>query len=278
MSKRNTRGAVSVVCAERYVEASWRRTALATAASLFLSAAAVMGCGALLGLNDLKELSDKEGGVAADGGDANGEDGAPDAAADTATEAPLPLAKKENPYGVPYPTQGIGTRVRAANVRGSVIENLLFTGYAPFATSTSRVQLADVYDPQGRTHDIVALLLVARWDVYSNDMTQKLASSLPVRVAILSVLGEGLTPGEASTLSDLAPWRMQVNTPPVWVVLDPSFPHLRPLLDDKKALPGVIVLDARTMEIVSGLVGAPSKPKQDLEAIRDTVKARPPSY
>ncbi len=188
-------------------------------------------------------------------------------------------ASPKNPYGVPYPTANIGTDVRAGSRKGSVIANLSFTGYVPSASGTSTVQLVDLFDPQGKTHGIVALLLASGWDVVSKNMMQTLqGSGLPTRVAVVSVLGEGKTAGTPATLANLTSWRTQVGIPQAWFLLDPSFNAFPNALYDKTAVPAVIILDARTMEIVSAELGAPPQPKQALEAFRDDVSSRGPSY
>jgi len=185
---------------------------------------------------------------------------------------------EKNPYGESYPTQYIGSKVRSGGVRGSVIANLKFTGYAPHGSATSSVQLADVFDPEGRTHDIVALLLDGSWNVYGRELMKSLAAASPTRVALVSVLGEGNTPGAAATLSDLTAWRKQSALPAAWTVLDPSHSHFPPPIFDGTALPVIVILDARTMEIVSAEIGSPPQPKQALETFRDQVKGRPRSY
>jgi hypothetical protein len=179
---------------------------------------------------------------------------------------------------VAYPTQNIGLRVRSVNGRGSVIANAMFTGYAPKASTTSKVQLADVFDPQGRTHDIVAVILEDAWDPYSRSLVESLMAASPARVALFQVLGQGSTPNVAATQSDLSTWHTRYPVSAAWTVLDPLFTRFPAPLYDNSAVPAIIILDARTMEIVSSEVGKPSNPTVTLEGFRDAVKARLPAY
>ncbi len=182
----------------------------------------------------------------------------------------------KNPYGAAYPTAHIGWTVRTGNTPGDVIANLSFSGYAAGAgTTTSTASLADVFDPEGRTHDMVAVLLVTRWDVNGNQIMVALAKGLPARVALLAVVGEGASSGAAATATDLTAWHQKY--PAVASYLDPEFSTWTKLLT-VAAVPYVIELDARTMEIVSAEAGAPSSPKSDLEAAAAAIKARPASY
>lgn len=60
-----------------------------------------------------------------------------------------------------------------------------------------------------------------------------------------------------------------------WSAVDPEGPlHLPPM----EGVPGIIVLDARTMEIVSARAGYSPDVKQVLEAAAAQVKGRAPSY
>jgi hypothetical protein len=197
--------------------------------------------------------------------------------ADATPQADAPSGEK-NPYGIPYPTKFIGFRVRSGSTRGEVLADLSFTGYLPNATTTSTIRLASVFDPEGRTHDIVALLLVSSWDANSGQLMNQL-SSLPARVATFAVLGEGASPGMAATAAALDTWRAKTATAKtMWNALDPEWTQFGPLYADVMAVPVVVILDARTMEIVSSEAGRPNDPKQTLADFATTTKARPPAY
>jgi hypothetical protein len=249
-------------------------------AIIVLGAAPVALAGASLAActSNVTVLQYADGGPGGEGGLPIGEldDASTRADALPGVDASSP-SSETNPDGVPYPTQHIGTSVRTGMKPGSVIANLKLTGYAPNASTTSQVKLADVFDPKGYTHDIVALLLQTTWDAPSKNMMKSLAAAAPSRVAIIAVLGEGTSPGQPATLGDLTAWHAASSFPAAWSVLDPSFSQLPPPLSGN-AVPMIIVLDARTMEIVSAEAGAPPNPKQALEAARDSVKSRLPAY
>lgn len=197
-------------------------------------------------------------------------------AADAAAGDSAPTTAAKNPYGVAYPTAHLGWTVRSGSTPGDVIANLTFPGYAAGAgTTTGTISLADVFDPEGRTHDMVAVLLVTRWDANSNQMLVALSKGLPARVALFAVLGEGPTAGTAATAADLGSWHTKY--PAVASYLDPKFSQWTTLLT-VAAVPYVIELDARTMETVSAEVGALTSPKSDLETAAAAIKARPASY
>jgi hypothetical protein len=217
--------------------------------------------------------------VACDAGD--GDSGLPgepvEAAAppiDAESDA-APLTDGKNPYGVAYPTKSLGYRVRAMGTKGNVIPNLKFTGYARGDAAPSIVELADVLDPEGRTHDVVAVHLVSAWDLYSKEIVKDVKAAPPTRAALLLAFGEGETPGAAATSKNLGDWWTQTNLP-AWYALDSSFAQLSTFFDGN--LPVLVVLDARTMEIVSYTPGYFADWKTKLEAAAAEVKARPPSY
>jgi hypothetical protein len=197
------------------------------------------------------------------------------AAPDAKTGDGASIVGATNPYGASYPTAHIGWRVRTGTVKGDVIANLTLAGYAAGASAVTTGSLADVFDPEGRTHDMVAAIVVSRWDAYSNMMMTSLAAALPARVALFAVLAEGNTAGTAATAADLTAWHTKY--PSIASYLDPSASQWMPLLD-VAAFPFVIELDARTMEIVSAGAGAPSNPKSDFEAAAAVIQARQPSY
>lgn len=184
-----------------------------------------------------------------------------------------------NPYGKPYPTEHLGERVRLGLVPGDVLRNLSFTGYPPGITSASFVQMATFYDPEGRTHDLVAILMVNVWDSHSREAMAALAPpQLPDRVALISVLGEADAPQKPAALADLTEWRTRASVG-VWHVLDPRFAQFPEAVGVKQASPSMILLDARTMEIVRDEAGAvTADAKKFFEDFAAAVRKRPPSY
>ena len=181
----------------------------------------------------------------------------------------------KNPYGVPYPTKNLGWKARLDKNPGNVIPNVSVTGFLPGKTLTSKLSLVDVFDPDGKTHDLVAVLLCASWDSVSNKMMADLSAAAPNRVALFSVMGEGPTVGVAATLQNLETWRAKVPSV-AFNGLDPSFSQFTGV--QVTALPTIVLLDARTMEIVSLEAGGPTDPKAEFEAAAADVKARPPAF
>lgn len=219
------------------------------------------------------------------GGDAGAPDSGPGEEASVDSGPPVDAtpgidaaAYEFNPYGKPYPTKYIGWGIRNGDAAGYVIANLKLTGYKVGATKTETIPLAFLYDPDGRTHSTIVMMTGASWDVYGKKLleTVKNAPALPARVVFVSVLTEGAVQLQAATISDLDAWRPQLAT--AIHVIDPLFASLKPLGDLAMAFPGVVVLDARTMEIVSADLGAPADPVATFTAARDAIEARPPAY
>lgn len=185
------------------------------------------------------------------------------------------IPDRKNPYGVAYPTKHLGSRVRTDAGPGDVLPNLKLTGYAPGALTSSVVQMADVYDPLGKTHDVVAILAFGRWDPVSAAMAEDLRSARPSRVALVAALVEGAEQGQPATPLDLDAWRLQHGIDTAWFVLASS---AQLPAHDEATTPAVTLLDGRTMEIVSIQVGYSPGMKARLEAQAAEVKARPPAY
>lgn len=206
------------------------------------------------------------------------EDAAPDTGAPVDATPGIDAAIYElNPYGKPYPTKYIGTGVRNGDAAGYVIANFKLTGYKVGSSKVETIPLAQFYDPEGRTHSTVVLITCGRWDTYSKQMLKALndAPALPSRIALVSVLAEGDSYDKAATIADLDAWRPQLAS--AVHVLDPFLASLKPIGELGIATPGSLMLDARTMEIVSANVGA-QDPITRITAERDAIEARPPAY
>jgi len=190
---------------------------------------------------------------------------------DAGTDAPSGSAL--NPYGVPYPTDNIGTTPRAGAKRGDRMENIGFQGYAPGVATLGTVSLASLYDPQGKTHDVVIILAGALWDTYTGQTLTSIKGSTK-RIATFAVLGEGTSPGTPATLANLAVWR---GTYP-WATtsLDAGFSVLG-VYFAAQAVPLVIFLDARTMEIATSGVGGLTTTQMVDTAVTE-ITNRPASY
>ena len=112
--------------------------------------------------------------------------GAPSDANAPETSAPVDAAPPDpplgkNPYGAAYPTLHLGWRVREGATPGEVIPNLTFVGLLPGATTPSRVQMADAYDPEGRTHDLVVVCLINLDGLADSLLGPIAASSAPAK-------------------------------------------------------------------------------------------------
>ncbi len=186
--------------------------------------------------------------------------------------ADAPTGGELNPYGVAYPTDHIGTRWRSGATRGDRISNLSMQGYPQGSTTLGSISLADLYDPQGKTHDVVVLMAGALWDTFTPQTLAAIKGSTK-RIATLAILGEGPSPGTAATLTNLSAWR--ASYPWATTALDAGFVKLGPFLD-RMALPLVMFIDARTMEIASGGVGAMTT--QDVDTAVAAVTSLPAAY
>ena len=178
-----------------------------------------------------------------------------------------------NPYGVPYPTDHLGTHARSGSARGERVDNLGFQGYRPSTTTLRKVSLADLYDPDGKTHDVVFLVGGTQWSGPDQATLDSLKASTK-RIATLAVLGEGTSPGQAATLTNLATYRAKNAF--ATTALDSDFTVLGAYFD-KSAVPFVMVIDARTMEIVTaGVGGITTVSEVDTEVT--AVTSRPAAY
>ncbi len=205
--------------------------------------------------------------------------GAPSDASPPETSAPVDAAPPDpplgkNPYGAAYPTLHLGWRVRESATAGEVIPNLTFVGLLPGATTPSRVQMADAYDPEGRTHDLVVVCLI-NLDGLADSLLGPIAAGRPARTAVMVAVGNGKGFNVPATAADLQPAREKL--PFGLTVIDPSFQSFLPNLT-LQGLPSLVYLDARTMELVQVQSGVPGNPVATIAAIRDEVKARPPAY
>lgn len=177
---------------------------------------------------------------------------APEPKPDAEAGSTAPVAATQNPYGVAYPTDHIGWHPRVDLTRGDRIGNHALYGYHRGFSTLSTVSLADLYDPQGKTHDVIVIVGCGAWDIYSTYTLQAVMSSKK-RIATLAVLGEGESPaGVPATLADLKSF--QTKYPSLTSALDSVFKVFRPAFDFD-ALPLVMVIDARTMEIARSAVG-----------------------
>ncbi len=181
-----------------------------------------------------------------------------------------------NPYGKAYPAKFQGFQVRNGTYPGSVIPNLTFPGYGKNGALASTVQMADVYDPEGRTHDIVVVALEGMWAPSVKAMMDAFAKKAPYRIALFLAVNDGHMQSIAATLPELDGWRSQTNVAG-WYGLDPQFVKLNALYQYDQ-LPSIAVVDARSMEIVRGKLAYTAATAAELDAVRLDVLSRPPTY
>lgn len=189
-----------------------------------------------------------------------------------------------NSYGVPYPTQNIGTSARKGTTPGSVIQNFAFYSYEPgadLAQAPATVSLSKFYDPQGKNGTkIIHLTASARWCGPCNAETAemvRLKSSLEAKgVVFFQALTEGFTQGIGATTKDLQEWirSKQIN---FVTGLDPSVRNLGEFFN-AAAVPWNADVDARTMEILNAYTGAPQDVEASIMQWVNWVNANPPSY
>lgn len=190
-----------------------------------------------------------------------------DAGADATPEPAL------NPYGVAYPTDHLGTKSRDGAGRGDRIANLSLQGYAPGSTALGTVSFANLYDPNRKSHDVIIVVAGSLWDPYTKAGLDAVKASTK-RIATLVVLGEGTSSGVPATLANLSTWR--ASYPWATTALDAAFKVFHPFFD-AAAVPLFMVIDARTMEIVQGGVGALTT-AHDIDAAVNAVTSRPAGY
>jgi hypothetical protein len=174
-----------------------------------------------------------------------------------------------NPYGVPYPTDSIGSSPRKGPIKGSRIADYTFQGYpnGDVSKGLKTIALADYYDPQGKLgHKILHLGVSAAWCVPCNEETDAivpLVMSLGAQgVVFAEALGEGTTQGTGATQVDLTMWIAKHKTN-FTQMLDPEYQNLG-MFFDPSALPWNAIIDTRSMEILQAGTGYSGSIPNDL--------------
>jgi hypothetical protein len=211
----------------------------------------------------------------------------PDAATDApvtsqpeaGVEAGPPPIPATNPYGRAYPAANLGWAPRSSTP-GSVIPNVGFADAsspdpkAPTTITPMRtMELAELFDPEGRTHDVVIVALVTEWDAASGPFLDALGKQ-PDRVVVLSVLGQGAYPAEVPEKDNFYRW--QKRYPWSWHAIDPLFAKLEDVRPEPPQYPIVLLLDARTMEIAYRKNGHVQPTEIDTEIA--SIRPRGPAY
>jgi hypothetical protein len=193
-----------------------------------------------------------------------------------------------NPYGVPYPTDDIGTMAREESIRGQRIQNFKFLGYAnpkqgsptidtgPLVT----IALSDFYDPLNKKYKLLHISGDSMWCNPSNeetDMVVPAAAALAEKgIVILQALSEGYTVGTGAVPMDLMSW-VQNKGIDYNLVLDPELANLGVFVTEA-VIPWNADIDVRTMEILDEGVGYDGMTVMDEEGELAWVESHPPSY
>ncbi len=188
-----------------------------------------------------------------------------------------------------YPTRGIGDearplttseRIAVGDGYGDRIANLKFVGFGATTTEvpidtahgTTVVQLADYFDPKAERYSLIVLNACTRWCSYCNQLADELAAGAASEharkgVVFIQAITEGFDYAPATT-TDIEAFTRD-HRASFTVVADPGGRTLAPYTG-LPVYPFLIVIDARTMEIVQYERGAP----RDWSAYLDTALAR----
>lgn len=190
-----------------------------------------------------------------------------------------------------YPTSNIGTKARAS-VSGNRMPNFRFWGRVNLDPSTKTassgdlapIQLSDFYDPMGTKFRVLRLVVAARWCGPCNQEADYIVQNqIPEALAaqggfFLQLLLDGLSGGDPATKADLD----------TWISATPSYGHslnFSAALDgDSKmeafwqsnGIPENIMIDARSMEILSHEAGFGMNIQSDVQKWIDWTKSNPP--
>jgi hypothetical protein len=133
--------------------------------------------------------------------------------------------------------------------------------------------MADLYDPDAKTHDVVFVVVGAAWSSPCQSTLDTVKTSTK-RIATLAVLGEGATPGSPATLTDLSTFRTKNAF--ATTVLDAGY-QIFGAYFDAAAVPFIMVLDARTMEIAAAGTGAVTN-VSDIDTLVTQITSRAAAY
>lgn len=221
----------------------------AAARSLFataIAALAMYGCGGESTPAGGEEDPGSSGGASGQNGLDRGDGGA--------------LASETNPYGVAYPTEGIGTKARVGKTPGDRIKNMKFQGYPDGlpAGGMRPMKLADFYDPEIRNNiKLIHFQASGTWCTYckqeSDAVSPKLQAWREKGVVYILSMAEGPSRGVGAEVKDLDNWLKNHNlVTPAW--LDSGNQQLG-VFYDAAAMPWNATVDATTMEIIDSHMG-----------------------
>ena len=192
----------------------------------------------------------------------------------------MPSATAQNPGGVAYPEDHVGTRQRQGTIAGDRIANLAFRGYRGGVVQgeLEPLSLADYYDPSAERHRALYIFSAASWCVICKRVATQLeadGADLEARgVRILVLLVNGMEPNQGPSLSALDDFAA-VHPMRLDLAVD-----VRATAMGAYGLQGVpfnMLIDTRSMEILDAQVGEP-----DLDVYAkaglDYTGSNPPAY
>ncbi len=186
-----------------------------------------------------------------------------------------PTGTEMNPYGVAYPTTGIGFKPRAdpsSQAPGDKIKNFKFLGYVNSGKSSglTTVSLADFFDPEMRQYKLLHISVAGVWCYWCKEETKALVPLIPQlkdkRVIYITALSENNDHGPAAQ-KDLDFWVDSWHTN-YTQVLDPGNRELGPFFTSA-GIPWNGNFDARTMEILSSTTSAPAGADGQIDILGD---------
>ena len=224
-------------------------------ASFVVAAIASLSAAAVGGLACSSSAKPTNQGLAAGDGDAGGTD--------------------MNPYGVAYPTSGLGFKPRAdptSKTPGDKIKNFKFLGYVDSnkGGGLTTISLADFFDPEMKNYKLLHISVAGVWCYWCKEETKALVPLIPQlkdkKVIYITALSENNDHGPA-VQTDLDFWIDSWHTN-YTQVLDPGNRDLGPFFTST-GIPWNGNFDARTMEILSSVTSAPAGADGQIDILGD---------
>ncbi len=194
---------------------------------------------------------------------------------------PAVTGTAQNPDGVPYPTDRIGSRARVTGRAGDRIENFAFQGYdhGNVAAGLKTFSMADFYDPKAVRVKTIVIQGAATWCTACAAEADRITSLVPglekEGAVMLSVITAGPAAGYGPELSDVNAWvtehKANYNT-----LIDVRARRLASV--GLTGVPWSALVDPRTMEILFASDGYPDDFTKFVHLGTDFVKTNPPSY
>lgn len=196
-------------------------------------------------------------------------------------ESPPP--RDVSPEGVPYPSVPVGVvpRARSRAGPGDRVPNLTFRGYkgGDRAAGLQVIALADAYDPTGTRVKVIHVMAAAAWCGFCQGQSRDMAAKADLlrRAGVVSVqaLVHGPVRGKGPTLGELDRWLEQHATG-FDVVSDGLGQKLSALAGPIDSVPWNGLIDARSMELLDGGLGAPPDFEAYVRDALDFVESNPP--